>query len=179
MANPTSALFLFALARSGFQAPRILVETGTYRGKTSLLASRHFQIVHTIELSRRLFRRARRRLKPAGVVCHLGDSRVLVPRLCAQFTEPVAWYLDAHFFRDPQRLAADNPLPLMDELTAIASRPWPDIVIVDDVHDFGRVDHGLPGWDAITQDSICDALGRVRESRIVDDQLVIWRNHAV
>lgn len=171
-------MFQLAISNS-LQAPQVLVETGTYAGKTSLLAKQHFSVVHTIELSEKLYRNALPRLQAAGIVCHLGDTRVIVPLLCEQLTEPVAWYLDAHYYRDPLQLAADNPLPVFEELAAIARRPWPDVVIVDDVRDFGRTDHGLPGWDVVTQESICAALGRVLDTRIVGDQCLVWRGNGL
>lgn len=179
MANPTSKMFELAKQKClPGQVPRILVESGTYLGTTTQLALTHFAVVHTIELSERLYRAAVKQLEPAGVVCHLGDTREILPRLCEQLVEPVAWYLDAHWWPDPLRAAAQNPLPLLEELTAIAARPWADVVIVDDVHAFRRDDPKLPGWEVVTPEWISAALGRVRESQIVGDQCLVWRDAA-
>lgn len=179
MSNPTAEMFELAKRKNApWGAPRVLVETGTYTGKTTLLATQHFGRVETIELSERLYRAAAKLLEPMGVVCHFGDTRVILPRLCRELAEPVVWYLDAHYWREPLQAAEKNPLPLQEELTAIAARPWPDVVIVDDVHAFGRTDHKLPGWEVVTPEWICALLGRVREWQIVGDQCLAWRNAA-
>ena len=50
--------------------------------------------------------------------------------------EPIWFYLDAHYFRYPEKqhlIATTNHMPLMDELKAIQIRKNPkDLIIIDD-----------------------------------------------
>lgn len=167
--------------------PAVAVETGTFRGERALLFAEHFAEVHTIELSPTLFAKADARLAPyPHVLRHLGDSRALVPDLAATLPMPVLWYLDAHWFtlnrkrsragyaRDQEAQIAKTPLPLWDELAAIAARPWADIVVVDDVRDFGRAEP-TEEWLDVSPGRIAGYFPEAVEVATLNDQLVIWR----
>ena len=155
-------------------APRILVETGTYQGKTTRLALEQFDVVHTIELHHDRFWWALADLSPLGAHCHQGDSRVWVPRLAQQIEGPVFWYLDAHWFRVPGVAGEREGLPLWDELEALAARPWPDVIVVDDVHSFGG-DQPTPEWREISLEKIASYFPGHREAVVLGDQAAIYR----
>jgi len=161
---------------------RVFVETGTFYAKTALLARTLFPIVHTVELSEHLYNRAVQLYggRP-GLFFHLGDSRSVLPELAAALREPAWFYLDAHWFKPnppigPVGGAADDAagFPLWDELRALAARPFPDIVVVDDVHDFGTP-KPRPEWADVTLERIAALFPACREAVILADQAVVYR----
>jgi predicted O-methyltransferase YrrM len=105
----------------------VVVETGTYLGKTTQFFSSFFQEVHTIEISDSNYAKAYDLLKEfPNVHCHLGSSeRVLYEILPGLQSKRALFYLDAHW---------RNYWPLLDELEAI-SQTHKDhcIVVIDDV----------------------------------------------
>lgn len=155
--------------------PRVFVETGTMYGQTTALAARFFPLVHTIELEEQMWIEAQRRYpKLANVVWHWGDSRKILPGLCEELTEPVMFYLDAHWYTRPG-VGGKDQLPLWDELALIGQRPYADIVVVDDVHSFGTVEPE-PAWASVTAVGLTLALGRIEISKVMGDQFVMWRH---
>ena len=160
------------------QHAEVFVETGTRLGETAFLASRLFDWVYTIELSEPLHFEAKERW--ASVVTmrfFLGDSAKVLPELCDLIRRPAVFFLDAHWYSDGTGLAiADgNPFPLWKELESIAARNLPDIVIVDDVHAFGRIDPSVQEWSEVDTESICQHLGgRVRQHEYISDVFVAY-----
>lgn len=173
MAQMTAAQ-LMALRTRHPEPPRIFVETGTFEGKTTRFALEQFPVVHTIELEHDRFWRALTDLGPAGAQVHHGDSRCWVPRLAQQIESPVFWYLDAHWFNVPGVAGQREGLPLWDELEAIGERPWPDVVVVDDVHSFGT-DQPTAEWWAVSLERIAAYFPGHREAVVLGDQAAVYR----
>jgi len=115
-----------------------IVETGTYRGTTSLFLARESRLpVHTVEANARSHAFARLQLRAfirtGQLQPYLGDSRRFLARLARERRLPdanVFFYLDAHWSRD---------LPLREELELIF-RHWRDAVVMVD-------DFQVPGTD--------------------------------
>lgn len=135
--------------------PRVAVETGTWHGDRALLLHNYFPVVHTIELSVPLYLQTRKRLAGrSGLHCHYGDSVHVLPMLCKLLgVQPVLFYLDAHWFaKDNRDVVGKGQFPLWGELRAIAERRERDIVVIDDVHNFG---HGPePDWQHVSLENI-------------------------
>lgn len=157
--------------------PLVFVETGTLFGETTAFASKHFRIVHTIELQADLLAAAVLRYPELqNVTWHHGDTREVLPRLCRGIEEPVVFYLDAHWF-SRHGAGGKGVFPLWDELEAIGRRSYADTVIVDDVKRFGT---GVPelAWVDVTANSLVRVLGRVAVHETMGDQYVMWRSCA-
>ena len=123
--------------RPDYPKPGIFVETGTYKAQSILAMDRWFDETHTIEIETGLYEKAVKKCARTKINLHHGDSAEIVPRLAKQLGQPAIWYLDAHWFPDPQ-VHGEKPFPLWDELKAIVDREKRDIIIVDDLHAFGR-----------------------------------------
>lgn len=166
--------------------PQVVVETGTLQGETTRKMSGMFRQVYTIEITREFHDAVSPLIESLGnTESILGDSAVVVPQLCRSIHEPVLWYLDAHWFpgrpASGQDMSRSNPFPLWDELDAIAAREYPDIVMVDDVHAFGREDWGnnppagvVQCWANLDEEAIVERLQRVKESLIAMDKVVCY-----
>lgn len=97
----------------------IFVETGTFLGDTTEVASQIFPEVHTIELSQELCQKANQRfLWLDHVFVHKGDSRKVLPKLLPSFKEPILFYLDGHYSGHPTAHCGINT-PILEELSAI------------------------------------------------------------
>lgn len=169
MSLPTVAHFDLLLPT--VDRPRVFVESGTFHGKTTRWARERFLVVHTIELSDVLHAEALRDLAPLGITCHHGDSRDVIPRLARTLTARVVWFLDAHWTNQPHAAGKDTPLPLLEELEALAGRSQRDTVIVDDVASFGRDDYQA-GWGDVSVNWIASFFPG-RQTRRVKDCVVV------
>ncbi len=161
--------------------PSILIETGTLKGQNVVRLAPWFQRAYSIELSPDLWRAAREKFglsTEGGIYFLLGDSAELLPELLKRIRKPVVLYLDAHYCADDQVAASE--FPLWAELDAAARHPYADLVIVDDVHNFGKkrpdlaVHESGRGWEHVTRKSILEALGdRVIKSYVHRDQFIV------
>jgi predicted O-methyltransferase YrrM len=156
------------------KGPNVFVETGTFHGKTARWAAERFQVVHTVELSPELYRAAAEALTPLGVRCHQGDTREHLPRLAKEIDEPVFWFLDAHWLDREHAAGKGTQLPLHDELTALAERPYADVIVVDDVASFGREDY-QPGWGEVALEWIAGHFPHHKASMRYKDVAVVYR----
>ena len=158
--------------------PQIYVETGLYNGAQIKIAAdtKRFKKIIGIELDPR-FAAACQRLVPTATI-HCGDTRSLLPPLARKLKEPVFWYLDAHYCAtDPP--IAKSAFPLWDELVSLRTRPPGDVIVIDDVHCFGKPRPDLlfrksvPEWEGVTRTSIASFLGAAGE--VIGDGYVVWR----
>lgn len=107
---------------------RAIVETGTFRGLTTVAMRRVSGLpVHTVEAFSRSYRFARSRFRgETGIHAEYGDSRAFLARLAKDPRFPhdcVFFYLDAH---------GEADLPLYEELEVVA-RHWTDpVIMIDD-----------------------------------------------
>lgn len=179
MANMTPVQLRAICTRHTQTPPRVFVETGTYKGKTTrhALSLRLFDDVRTIDIHAGNYQLAVEQLQPLGVKCYHGDSAVVLPVLAREIAQPAVFFLDAHWgTQAPDIGGADTPLPLWVELDAIAAREIAgDIVIVDDVKTFGK---SLPTreWKHVSLHAITKRLAHrpVIESLIMWDQATVY-----
>ena len=160
------------------------VETGLGCGDNldRALQSEYFDYIAGVELSPELFRRNTERFRDSSALIIEGDSAKVIPKLAESINEPCLWYLDAHYCLGFDGHAAKNSFPLWTELQALRKRKHKDIIIVDDVHAFGRKTSDLKegytddpiAWERVTPSGILKYLGAESwEHYVVNDQLVI------
>jgi hypothetical protein len=115
---------------------KVFIETGTYVG-TGVLAALEagFERIISIELSDHFYELTKSRygiLK--GVEFIHGDSAKVLPELLKTINEPCTFWLDGHFMSDPNTGDPNNPVPLMEELKAIAAHPIKThTILIDDM----------------------------------------------
>ena len=137
------------------------VETGVADGDQLVIANEVFRRVLGIELSEHYCKVAS---EISGCLVVQGKSEEMLPRL--YFPGPTVFYLDAHYCQlDPP--IEKSHFPLWEELNFIASRDNKhDIIIVDDVHTFGKVRPELK-YDDETQEW----------ANVTENSLICWMNH--
>lgn len=100
----------------------------------------------------------------------LGDSLSHLPRLCKELDAPTFFWLDAHWSPD---LSWDEPrviCPLVDELRIIVSRPFDDVIFIDDARMLGQ-EH----WPSIVD--LMNVLSGRYTMTVIDDYVqVLPRN---
>ncbi len=122
-------------------APEALIETGTFRGTTTLFMAGFGLPVYTVETNPRHFAYSSLRFRFAGVRVHqhLGDSRHFLRTLETSgelaTTKPLL-YLDAHWEED---------LPLLEEVEIIFGA-WPRAVVMVDDFQVPGTDYGYDSY---------------------------------
>jgi hypothetical protein len=113
------------------------LETGTYLGDTTETAAKYFPLVHSIELGKDLFEKAKKRFaKKKNISLHLGDSAELLPKILQQIKDKSVIFLDAHFSMGSTVKGKDNT-PILTELNHIKkSNHTNSIIIIDDIRMF-------------------------------------------
>lgn len=111
------------------------LETGTHIGETSEVASRHFQKVFTVELSKDVFDVARLRLRGLNnVISTTGSSPEFIRKTLADNpNERFMFWLDAHWCGGPK---VGHECPLMFELQEIAPTHSSHVILIDDARLF-------------------------------------------
>lgn len=178
MGRPNSAMIQSILAKSPAHI-ETAVETGSHQGDGTLILSREFKTVYTIELADHFYQEAKQKCAGLTNVTHiLGDSRDHLPRLALQLWFPVFWYLDAHWFQTPAGATAGS-FPLWEELEILCKRSYEEIIVVDDVHAFGldRPDEFYKPWKSTTVETITAFVEKRRKvslAEVVGDEFVLY-----
>lgn len=114
-----------------------ILETGTYKGDSTIKMSRHFKQVHTIELGTQLYEKAKTRFaKKKNIHLHHGDSAKLLPSIIKQLKTETVFFLDAHFSLSDTAQGDENT-PILTELEIIKKAKLSNaIIIIDDIRMF-------------------------------------------
>ena len=117
----------------------ILIESGTFKGEFTERARKWYKRVHTIEVVPDFFHTAQAKFEGTNVICHLGDSPIVIQKLLTVIDEPVTFWLDAHYQGGRQPSGTEKPL--LRELAAIAGHHIKDhMIMIDDVRLFHLYD---------------------------------------
>jgi len=162
--------------------PSVYIETGLWKGNQLAIASKVFDVCYGIELAPHWAQVNRDRFNGMDrVTIFEGDSAKVLPKVLADLRQPVVINLDAHFCKtDPP--VAKSKFPLWSELAYVTERPYADIILVDDIHTFGRrredlrFSKGDEEWEAVRPRRLVRELGRVERHEAVDDSYVLWRS---
>lgn len=145
---------------------KILVETGTYLGDMVEAQRDHFENIYSIELSKKLFRKATKRFKPYSHIHILsGDSGVVLNKLLPEIDRPALFWLDGHY-SGGITAKGDKECPVPEELQTILKSDFYHIILIDDARLFNGT-HDYPTLDEIRQ--LIEKSGRVYSLTVKDD----------
>lgn len=120
------------------------VETGTYRGDTTVLLAASARRVVSLEPADALYAAARQRFaNTPNVELINATSEAAFPTLLPKLEGGVCFWLDGHFSGGPT-FKGPNDTPILDELATIAGHlaRWPRVaVLVDDLRLFTGAVH--------------------------------------
>jgi hypothetical protein len=128
--------------------PEVVIETGTYMGDMVEMCRHTFKKVYSIELSEKLYKRAKKRFKNMPEVELLcGDSGFKLPEILSKVNQPCLFWLDGHY-SGGITAKADLECPVREELQAILNHPYNHVVLIDDARLFNGT-HDYPTIEEI------------------------------
>lgn len=137
------------------------IETGTYKGDTTLLMSKYFNKVYTFEIVKQLYEEAKEKCKEQNNInFYLCDSKSILPVLVPEIKGDSIYFLDAHQ-SGPDTSHIDIEVPLLQELECILTNNINKniVIIIDDIRFFTCEDHLKPhDWAHISIDTIEDLI---------------------
>ena len=154
--------------------PLVFVETGTYHGDSTIVASKIFPQVITFEISQTLYEGNRSKFEHIpNIQAYLGDSLVLLPTIVPSIQSGF-YFLDAH----QSDVDTENNgiwVPLLQELAIILKYiKKGSIIVIDDV----RLFDGPWDWKGISVDTILQLCKGIetpfKDSKIANDRLIIY-----
>lgn len=115
---------------------KVLVETGTFLGETPLALRDRFDEIWTIELHRRMYEEACKKLEPyPHVHCVQGDSQAMLRVVIAKLSEPALFWLDGHY-SGPGTGRGRIDTPIRKELEVIFADGRSHVILIDDARLF-------------------------------------------
>lgn len=111
------------------------IETGTYLGETVSRALPYFKKIHSIEISKDLYLKAKHKFKNNNEVeLHLGDSAKALEKVLSKVNGKILLWLDAHSSDTKEASKGNCNASLIEELRAIAHSKIKDpIILIDDL----------------------------------------------
>lgn len=157
------------------------IETGTHNGNTTFSVEPYFNIIYTIEISKKYYNNTKAKYTGDKIKFLLGDSTLVFSTLLPLITDRSIFFLDGHYSCGDTG-KGEKDCPLIEELIQINDLFQNEaILIIDDYRLFGKNINmiGLD-WSDITKDNVLKCL----QSRITqvyhlesecgkDDRLVI------
>ena len=116
---------------------RIMIETGTYEGDMVEAVRKRFRVIHSIEISEPLYRKAVGKFFGLDHIhLHHGNSENLLPAILDTVDKPALFWLDAHYSGEGTgRGSMDSPI--MKELRHIFDHPVRNhVILIDDARLF-------------------------------------------
>lgn len=135
----TITLDEFKIIQDLFQ-PSVFVETGTFRGYTTEIASQLFDEVKTIELCSEIYFETKERLgaRCQNIEFFLGNSAFVLPEISKTLRSRAFFYLDAHFSFNGTAKDFNDP-PVMGEIEGILKyAPRDSVIVIDDLRTFAN-----------------------------------------
>lgn len=123
-----------------------LVETGTYLGATVDALKDNFEKIYTIELNKRLYKRAKKKFKKYKYIkVFFGDSEKVLPRILKKINGTYLFWLDAHYSKGITSKGT-KVTPVWEEINAIlADKIKKHVILIDDADAFT----GKEGYPAL------------------------------
>lgn len=128
--------------------PGVFVETGTYLGDMVEAQKEYFTKVYSIELSKKLYKRAVNRFKgDTNVKLLQGDSGKVLNNLLPELKQVTLFWLDGHY---SEGITAKGELecPVREEMDAILKSDQMHVILIDDARMFNGT-HDYPTIDEL------------------------------
>lgn len=142
---------LIELLINNYEIPTF-IETGTYRGYTSVWASENFSTVMTVEYAEAIYKETSQKYGHIeNIEFQFGDSRAFLNDIAPNLEESAVFWLDGHW-SGGDTYGSDDPCPLLDELQAINRSPIEHYILIDDARQFlspPPEPHSIQDWATI------------------------------
>jgi len=130
---------------------KIFVETGTYYGDMVEAMRNFFDTIYSIELSQKLFNKAKKRFKfEKNIKLIQGDSGKELGIVMKEINKPALFWLDGHYSAGVSARGKKDS-PIYEELNCILDgQDLEHVIIIDDAHLFGT-DPAYPTIDELKE----------------------------
>jgi hypothetical protein len=114
----------------------VFVETGTFKGESTLWAAKYFDKVYTIENSEALYNETKKKFTDYPNIEFIkGNSREKLIDILLHLKQPAVFWLDAHWCGSVT-FGSEDECPLLDELKLIVNQTLNHIIVIDDARYF-------------------------------------------
>lgn len=129
---------------------KVFVETGTYYGDMVNAVKNHFSKIYSIELSKEIFERAKKRFRGDEKIQIIhGDSGIVLCNLVSIIDQPTLFFLDGHYSAG-ETVRGEKDTPIYEELKYIFNGRLSNyVIIIDDARCFGS-DPAYPRIEELT-----------------------------
>ncbi|MCX5807284.1 MAG: hypothetical protein NT010_14680 [Proteobacteria bacterium] len=144
------------------------IESGTYLGHTSDVASLIYKEVYTIELSKDLYSAAVKRFEGRpNIHIYQGDSAHIFPKMLPQIRGKAVFWLDAHYSKGATEKSSNNT-PIIEELQTIKDSSIRDaVILIDDVINFQKISKNSVEYSSLTGyptiNEVCSLIKDIQE----------------
>lgn len=164
------------IIKFGVPSTYSFVETGTYKGLSTLRASDYFQRVYTIEIYKPYYEEAIQLFEKhnkKNIEAYLGDTLSILPRLASEIKESI-WFIDAHISEHGETWNKQVRVPLLLEIDIILKHnPNKGLFVIDDYRLFDTA----WDWQDINENSIKNVFKEnnreIQNSYIENDRMYI------
>lgn len=134
---------------------KYFVETGSYKGETSIMASSQYEHVFSIEIDNKLYEESYNKVKLEGLsnltLLH-GDSVSLLPNIMKIVKEGAIFFIDAHQSGVDSSWNQKERVPILSELAIILdAEVGPSVFIINDLRLWKQ---GVWDWVHISNQNI-------------------------
>ncbi|MEG4213947.1 FkbM family methyltransferase [Microcoleus sp. Pol14C6] len=130
------------------------VETGTWKGGTSVWAAQHFQQVFTIEFAKHIYESTSSTYSHIKNIEFLwGHTKEQLKFVVPQLNEPALFWLDAHWMGGGTA-GEDDECPLLEELEIINNSECEHFILIDDARLFlspPPSPHRIEQWPSLNE----------------------------
>jgi hypothetical protein len=151
-----SAVYYEVAALASKHGIKTAVETGTYKGWTTVALAEVFSEVYSVEVNREYHLESAEKLsKWKRIMCYHGNSADWLRRLLPNLRQPVFFYLDAHWYED---------WPILGEIGAVSEASHSGaVIVIDDFKVPGRADFGYDtyGGQELNWDYVKEAVSSI------------------
>ena len=152
----------------------IFIETGTYLGDMVSEMINIFSKIYSIELSDKLYERAKKKFSGYKHISILkGDSSKVLPEILNKIEKPCLFWLDAHYSKGITA-KGEKETPVVEELKHILDHPIEDhVILIDDARCFtGQNNYpSLEELNKIILDKYPDYIFKVRNDIICSHKI--------
>lgn len=159
------------------------IETGTYKGDTTILAAELFNRTFTFEIVEELYFQNKRRFATLNIIDYLIDSIKILPLLIPELKDDCMYFLDAHI-SGLDTTSTEIEVPLMEELECIIkyNKCQNIVIIIDDSRFFTCHNNAKPSdWKHISIEKIENLLNsnnhKIVQAFTIADRIVYKINY--
>ncbi len=141
----------FLFIKNSFSHLNYFIETGSYKGETSLLASKYFSHVCTIEIIESLIKPTIYSSDSKNISYFIGDSVKLLPDILSSYNSNCVFFIDAHQSGPDTGNNGNVLVPVIDELNIISKNiKEKNLFIINDLRFWKNQRLEAPDWSNVS-----------------------------